>query len=480
MARKSSKRQLSPSQIAARKARNQRRNARRKLRRRQGGSSLMATAMDNSQSGFSGHGDYKKRVKGRGGYVGDLLGGLGGKLGSWIDNAASSLFSGHGDYKDELTVLSSHDVDQNSLLCGTQPPEIKNKGQAFIFRHREYVQDVTSSVAFNNSSFIINPGNITLFPWLSSLAAAFEEFEVLGMIAEFKPLISLTSTNANGAVVFATEYNVLKPNFSSKIQMENYEYATSCAPYQSMFHAIECAPNQTALGSAHRYVNFGALPANADARLYNLGNLQLALQGQSSATTVGEFWITYEIAFYKPLFSVGLGLNAQVDHFGYQTTGGTNVCLPNSGVAPTPLFSTLGCTISGGGLIQFPSRIQAGYFLVSISLADSGNFANSCNITEANAVANSTVSGTQTVSLVKIWNSQAGTAQAAYLPGEYLPGTYNLACAGGAANSTILMLVKINAPGNIQAQFQPTLSTTSHTTISTVDVLISQTNAGLV
>jgi len=422
--------------------------------------SLSSVATDNHQSGFA---------QGHGGYFGDLLGGLGSKLGDFLQDKAKKLI-GLGDYKDPDVVVSDHDVDCNSLCAGTQAPMIKNLGPAFIFRHREYVTDINSSVAFTNQSFLLNPGNNRLFTWLSAIAAAFEEYAFLGAIAEYKPLISLTSTNANGAVVFATEYNVTKPNFTSKVAMENYEYATSCAPYQSMFHAIECAPGQTAFGSAHRYVLSGSVPTGQDPKTYFLGNLQLATQGQASASVIGEFWLTYEIAFYKPLYAIGQGLNLLSDHYVYQTGSSTSVLIPASGLAVNPLSGLLGSSIAATGAIVFPPQVTIGTYLIVVSMTASGGFTNALQFATANSVfAN--------CALLALFQSNTGAADQVSFPGS---NTVSQLAPAAANMGSIVLVVSINAPGAVQAtiNLNSTLATGGGTVAATV--FITQINGNIV
>jgi len=429
--------------------------------------SVMKMAQNSAQAGFAkGHGDY----------FGDLVGGLaskyGSKLGNWLSEKAKKMV-GMGDYKEGDVTVSDHELVGNSLCAGTQAPVIQNKGQAFIMRHREYVGDVVSSVAFSVQSYPINPGNQSTFPWLSNIASAFEEYQVVGMIAEYKPLISFTNTNANGAVVFATEYNVGKPNFTSKIQMENYEYATSCTPYQSMMHAIECAPNQTPFGGTHRDILIGTVPAGQDARLYMLGNLQIATQGQATATTIGELWLTYEIALFKPLFSVAQGLDILSYRQSSISAAVTTNIFPETpaqlNAFPTSPGSLLGMSwglLAGSNTLFFPTSIITGSYQCTLSIiptALSTWIANPETIANGFSISNG--------NLLSIW----------YNDNNASPQSNSINIGGVACAMTMTVTFQVVAPGNLVCGIKfPILQQSLTNQIIYRDILITQINGSIV
>ena len=133
-----------------------------------------------------------------------------------------------------------------SRILKGDPPIVQNSSGGFVIRHREYIGDLNTSQAFSIFSFPLNPGIDSCFPWLAEVASNFEEWVPRGIVFEFKSTSSdaVVSTNANaalGTVIMATEYNPYNGSFASKLQMENYEFAKSCKPSQSMLHAVECS-----------------------------------------------------------------------------------------------------------------------------------------------------------------------------------------------------------------------------------------------
>jgi len=177
-----------------------------------------------------------------------------------------------------------------------------SKGRNPIVSHREYVGDITSSIAFTLSTYSLNPGLVATFPWLAAVASQYEQYRFRGCAWEFRSTSAsaLNSINtALGTVIMATQYDVLDSNFASKLTMENYDMAMSCKPAESMLHGVECNKRLNPLSEL--YVRNAGIPANADARLYDLGKFQIATVGMQQADVViGELWVTYEVELIKP------------------------------------------------------------------------------------------------------------------------------------------------------------------------------------
>jgi hypothetical protein len=248
---------------------------------------------------------------------GAMFGKPGASVGNWLGGGVSGIL-GFGDYavkKNDLMVLDE----------GVPVPTFQNMNDGVIVCHREYIGDITQSTAFVNNQFIIQPGNSTTFPWLNQIAQQFEQYEILGMLFQFRSTASdfgTTSNMAMGSVIMATEYDTVDQPYSSKLEMENSQYAMSGKPSHDILHPIECDPGVVG-PMGLKYVRTGPVPGGKDNRLYDHGNFQIATTGMpSSSGTIGELWCTYKIAFYKPQFNVGTGLKS--DTF--------------SGVSPGQLF----------------------------------------------------------------------------------------------------------------------------------------------
>jgi len=255
-------------------------------------------------------------------------------------------------------------VSGNSIISSHAVPDFSRGKRSIRIRHAEYLGDVTSSVAFAVQSFILNPGISSTFPWLSAIATNFQQYKIHGCLFEFKSTAAFAVNNANvalGTLIMSTQYNVGRPNFSSKLEMESYEFCTSGRPTETMLHPVECASGEAPLKEL--YVRNGAVPADEDARFYDYAKFQLATVGVQQASNVGELWITYDIELFKPRVQPG---GSTPGLFNKISNG------PYSNATPLGLIQTvpvgnLGITVTGGFTTLFwPASYTTGRYLVSV------------------------------------------------------------------------------------------------------------------
>lgn len=262
---------------------------------------------------------WRRRITGRGGYYtaspGDSFGRRwGGHIGAW---AGSNL----GGLAQSITGLGSYTVKKNVFMEGRLPQIVNNPdGGGIIVRFQEYLGDVITGDpdTFNIDRYLLNAANPKTFPYLSQLAANFEQFEFQGVIFQFKSTSAdaLNSTNtALGTVMLATQYDVLDVPFASKLNMLNYEYASSIKPSESVGHMIECAPRQTSISELYTLYNQN-VPESADPRLYHLGAFNIATAGfQGTGINIGQLHVTYQVKLLKPKLYTTLGRTCGFYHY---------------------------------------------------------------------------------------------------------------------------------------------------------------------
>lgn len=249
----------------------------------------------------------KPTFAGEGGDIGARLGRLAGTV---LGGVIGKIF-GHGDYKINAPV--SH----NTIANASNIPQFGGGKGVNRVVHREYITDIVSSataLTFQNTSYPINPGLSTSFPWLCNIAENYTHYTVHGIIYEYRTMSAdaLNSTNtALGSVIMATNYDTTVPNFNGKRDMENSEFAMSCKPSQNMIHAIECDP--ATLPIQELYVRSGGV--TTDLRFSDLGNFQIATTGvQGTSVVLGELWVSFDISFYKPCIPDTFGGSLSSQH----------------------------------------------------------------------------------------------------------------------------------------------------------------------
>lgn len=275
-----------------------------------------------------------------GSQIGGFLGPIGSVVGGSLGGLAGHLF-GFGDYR----------VKSNSLMGGKIVGDAR---RANVFRRSTYITDVFSSTGFATTVIPIQPGLLTLDPWLAPIARNYDEYEIKGMIFEWRSTCGsafASNNNAMGTLIMATQYDPYDPVFTSKLSMDNYEFATAVKPFDSALHAVECARASTVQNKL--YIRTGS--NQGDLRWTDFGNFTIATTGmQTSGVNLGELWVSYEIELSKPNFSNSYPIGE--DHHVFSSFSSANV-----------FSSSLGSTISGansvGYVINFPF-LSAGTIIV--------------------------------------------------------------------------------------------------------------------
>lgn len=303
------------------------------------------------------------------GRLGSLAGGLAGSY-FGASSLGSKLGKDAGDYFSKITGLGDYVVNANTLMSNGVPV-FKNGGDATtIICKSEYICDVLGSQNFVINTGPINPGNPTLFPWLSTVADSYEAYEFRGLILQYRPTCGSavsSSNNAMGTVILSTEYDVLNPPFNSKRAMEAHQYTVSTAPFNSIIHPVECKPNLNVM--KNMYVRNAFMPASADLRFYDLGNFSLATVGmQSNNVNIGELWISYEVVLYKP----------QLPNGSYAHLTCASNCIYSNEISNNPAQTTLPFTQSGTTCsVSLP---QAGNYSFNMDVVYSSSGAATTNL----------------------------------------------------------------------------------------------------
>jgi len=362
-------------------------------------------------------------------------------------------------------------IKRNSLWLGGSLPHVKNvqKGEGMIVKYKEFITDINSSGTSTNGvsnfqlqNFTIQPGLLETFPWLSQLAANFQQYEFEGMVFEFRSLQADSVVNANnssayGEVIMATNYNSAAPNFPNKQQMLESEYVTNCKPSCNQLHPIELKPQLNV--DTHLYIRTGGVPTNQDQRLYDIANFQIATQGlQAVNSLVGELWVHYHIVFYKPISGgTASGNNIPTDKF--QSTNPTGL-LP-LGSTQNQTLNQLGGTItsSNGSIYSFPSNVVQGVYLVNF-VVEGNSVTPVSYIPPLVTVRNGTI--------LQVLSSGTGFDKSTFV--------FNPAAATFTTSFSLTFLMQVTS-SNATIQFSP--NGTFPNTPSFGDLIVTEVNANL-
>jgi len=308
--------------------------------------------------------------------LGSTGAGVGGNIGNLVSRALERRLLGQGSY----TV-------QNSLFGGTgnRPPTFASAGDengGIRITYREYLGDMfgnPTGTSFTNDAFALNPGISQTFPWLSEVAANFDEYEFEQLVFNFRTTtsdIGASTTGQVGTVIMCTDYNASAYHFTDKNEMMQYSGAMSSKATDSMLHGVECSARKMA-GTKTKYIR--VVPANFNDNLkdYDLGTFQIAIANTPTGfanQTIGELWVAYTVKLMKPKLSVSYGLTNDQDLFLETNPGASSIWgVQSSSTLNKGAYNTIGTTyaiVAGTDYgeclqIQFPPQASGVYRIAS-------------------------------------------------------------------------------------------------------------------
>lgn len=284
------------------------------------------------------------------------------KLGSF---AGSGLYTGRGGY------------EANELVAGGMPSMgvigSNDETEAICISNREYVTDVygAPSSKFYNQSLMLNPGQQQNFPWLSQIAANYEEYEFRKLLFMYKSTIDVGNANTSGqtgTLIMCCNYNPSAPSFETKDTMMQYHGAVSGKATDDMVCGIECDPAKTK--SLATFIRVNGVPSGEDPKTYDYGRFQFALNNIPLSMIniqLGELWVEYEVVLRKPKLGTQRAITLQTDYFMSSADTTAAAAAPSRPLGSAAYLlkarnNSIGCSVdlslSGVAKITFPASFS--------------------------------------------------------------------------------------------------------------------------
>ena len=239
--------------------------------------------------------------------------------------SGGGLYTGRGGYNELVS---------SSMKPAAMPIGFSGSGDetsSVTITNREYISDfyappTASTANFQNQSFDINPGLSQVFPWLSQIAANFEEYQFQQLVFQYQPTImenTSSSSGQTGSLILATNYNPSQPAFEDKEKMMQYHGGQSDRITAESIHGVECDPAKT--DNPRRYVRTAPVVLGQDLKNFDVGKFQAATANLPSAygnQQLGEIWVYYTVKLSIPKLGTQRGDLIQQDIWCSDSSGG--------------------------------------------------------------------------------------------------------------------------------------------------------------
>lgn len=181
---------------------------------------------------------------------------------------------------------------------------ISTEGEIQVFTRREFVGDIRSSSTIGGFKFNRIPANpnSSTFPFLSQLATSYEHYQFASLSFYWRPITNENSTTAQmslGTVTMYFCYDALEPIVLSRNEANNYQGARTARICDPLTLTVKPPKHPMFLRSP------GSQSIDTDIRESDFGYLALVTENINDPTVpidkvVGELYVTYKVAFWKP------------------------------------------------------------------------------------------------------------------------------------------------------------------------------------
>lgn len=145
--------------------------------------------------------------------------------------------------------------------------------------------------AFKANSFVINPADVTTFPWLASIAALFDKYKFHSLKFIY---INNSPTSVPGNVTLAVDFDTLDATPANGVSMTNLAKFKSFAPWKSEELVIPVNRPSNANWLFTQDASYQA-GTNIDKKTYDLGKVFISTEGMAANETAGYLIVEYDV-----------------------------------------------------------------------------------------------------------------------------------------------------------------------------------------
>lgn len=169
-------------------------------------------------------------------------------------------------------------------------PKFKTKGKSVIISHRSLLRSITSSSSYSVFAVPCNPALAQSFPWLSKVAARYDEYRFLKLKYEFR---SVCATSTAGVAMMSFDYDATDEAPPTKQAQSQIVPSTEDNLWKNNVLSV---PGD----GKFRFTRQGSV-SNTDLKTMDYGNLFFStIYGPNSV--VGELYVEFEVELRKPTY----------------------------------------------------------------------------------------------------------------------------------------------------------------------------------
>jgi hypothetical protein len=192
-------------------------------------------------------------------------------------------------------------VSLGTSVRTTKPMTQMSKSGVRVRNRELLTSTINGSATFSvQIALNVNPGLVSMFPWLSIQAGQYEQYKFHALKFVYYPS---TNTSTSGDVLMMIDYDAADNTPTTETQFLDHSGATIAPVWEAVSMAAS-TKEMTALGPKKfvRSVNVAG-----DIKTYDVAKFFLATNNGAS-TPIGKLFVEYDVEFFVPQITPGLDL----------------------------------------------------------------------------------------------------------------------------------------------------------------------------
>jgi hypothetical protein len=210
-----------------------------------------------------------------------------------------------------------------------EPRFARRSKDSMTIEHSEMVAVVNGTAAFTATTLAMQPGDVTVFPWLASQSIGWEKYRWDYLTVRYE---TRTGTNVPGSLMLVADYDPADGPPTSEVAASTYHGTVDDAPWKENILRMDMRR------SKELFLRFGPLAANLDIKTYDFAKLFICT-ADGTAVNWGKVFIDYKITL----------INTQV--LQANLNAGGSIYSDFAGQTPANIYGTAP-TVANGSLIN--------------------------------------------------------------------------------------------------------------------------------
>lgn len=231
-------------------------------------------------------------------------------------------------------------------------PKMRNGKDGLVVHHKEYMSNIVSNattLGFKAVGLTLNPGKISTFPWLSTLAGNFDKYRIISCTIS---LVTNQPTTTAGRIGVGFDYDSTDPVPDDRTDFFSLTHHAECA-------AWDCLDFTIPLQGGVRFVNSHTV---TDSKLIDYGQVILMtdqIVTTGTAINLGDAIIEYAVELIDPQQAIMLT---------YALVGKN----PPDFTSMTQVGPVIGEMVPTASTTVVEHRLSIGYYLIVVTADDTG------------------------------------------------------------------------------------------------------------